>query len=336
MGPACHKTCRATTGTACYRLRTAAEPVSLVVTRMAHGCPRPARGVALGQDERPVAGWLGRAGVPGPAVQAPRVEHPRARGPVQADARRVKPHGGLVWRALAITVKTRVWGAGEVSSPRDMPRLRRRLERVRAWALQRPLWCCTEGLCADVRALRAPGRAPGPPGVPGRPRWCPWRHRGMAPGVKRDGQRRVVAVAPRLVEGAPAGVEPRRRRSPGAGGLNPADSARLNAPLRERLAARTRRGRARARRPVTWPHGRSRMGTVDHCGPPQARRRLAGVTTEASGLARTPALAAGITDPCWAVQARRSSHGPPPRGTPPQPRGRPARALYGLVARWCS
>src|SRR5262245_2988499 len=35
----CHKTFSATTGTVFYRLRTAAETVSLVVTLLAHGCP---------------------------------------------------------------------------------------------------------------------------------------------------------------------------------------------------------------------------------------------------------------------------------------------------------
>src|SRR3989441_7352128 len=36
---ACHKTFSATKGTAFYRLRTATETVTLVVTLLAHGCP---------------------------------------------------------------------------------------------------------------------------------------------------------------------------------------------------------------------------------------------------------------------------------------------------------
>ena len=44
----CHKTFTATKGTALYRLRTAAETVSLVVTLMAHGCPLQAIVVAFG------------------------------------------------------------------------------------------------------------------------------------------------------------------------------------------------------------------------------------------------------------------------------------------------
>src|SRR5712691_2071525 len=65
LGTACHKTFSATQGTACSRLRTAAETVRLVGTLRAHGCPRHAIIVALGDDERTVAGWVARAGDPG-------------------------------------------------------------------------------------------------------------------------------------------------------------------------------------------------------------------------------------------------------------------------------
>jgi transposase-like protein len=59
----CHKTFRATKGTALYRLRTSAETVTRVVTLMAHGCPLQAIVVAFGLDERTVAAWWQRAGV---------------------------------------------------------------------------------------------------------------------------------------------------------------------------------------------------------------------------------------------------------------------------------
>src|SRR5260221_12068625 len=54
---ACHKTFGATKGTACSRLRTPAETVSLVMTLLAHGCPLQAIVVAFGLDERTGAGW---------------------------------------------------------------------------------------------------------------------------------------------------------------------------------------------------------------------------------------------------------------------------------------
>jgi transposase-like protein len=222
MGTECPKTFSATQGTAFDRLRTSAETVSLVVTLMAHGCPLQAIVVALGSDERTVACWLARAGVQGQAVQEHRVEQPRALGQVQADASRVKTPGGRVWLALAMRLKTRLWLAGEVSEPRDMTLMRRLIERVRLCALPRPLLCCTDGLCSSIRAMREPLRDPVRTGEQGRPRWRPWRHLCLAQVVKRYAQRRVVDVERRIVDGTPARVETRRRRSHGAGVINTA------------------------------------------------------------------------------------------------------------------
>ena len=133
----CHKTFSATTGTAFYRLRTSAETVSLVVTLLAHGCPLQAIVVAFGYDERTVAGWVARAGAQGQAVQEHLVEQPRDLGQVQADELRVKKQGGIVWMALAMMVRTRLWLGGEVSAQRAMPLIRRLIERVRRCAAHR-------------------------------------------------------------------------------------------------------------------------------------------------------------------------------------------------------
>jgi hypothetical protein len=46
-------------------------------------------------------------------------------GQVQADEIRVKTPGGVVWMALAMLVSTRLWLAGAVSAPRDLPLIRR-------------------------------------------------------------------------------------------------------------------------------------------------------------------------------------------------------------------
>jgi hypothetical protein len=73
---------------------------------------------AFGFDERTVAAWRARTGRQGQAVQEYLVEQPRDLGQVQADERRVKHQGGIVWMALAMMVKTRLWLAGEVSEHR--------------------------------------------------------------------------------------------------------------------------------------------------------------------------------------------------------------------------
>jgi hypothetical protein len=135
----CRKTFAATKGTACYRLRTPAETVALVLTLLAHGCPLQAIVVAFGCDERTVTAWWARAGHQGQAVQEHLVEHPCDLGHVQADEIRVKTQGGIGWMALAMMVKTRLWRAGEVSPQRDMALIRRLIERVRRCAARRPL-----------------------------------------------------------------------------------------------------------------------------------------------------------------------------------------------------
>jgi transposase-like protein len=324
----CHKTFSATKGTAFYRLRTSAETVSLVVTLLAHGCPLQAIVVAFGYDERTVAGWVARGGDQGQAVQAHLVEQPRDLGQVQADEIRVKKQGDIVWMALAIMVRTRLWLAGAVSERRDMALIRGLMERVRRCALPRPLLVCTDGLSAYVRAVRETFRDPVHAGASGRPRLRSWRNLCIAQVVKRYAQRCVVEVERRIVDGTPARVETLRRRSQGDGVINTAYIERLNATFRERLASLTRRGRALARRMLTLQQGMYVVGTVYNFCTPHESLCVAGGT-------QTPAMAAGITDHCWTVRELLSFPVPPPRWTPPKQRGRPSHAFKRLIERWC-
>jgi transposase-like protein len=199
----CHKTFSATKGTALYRLRTAAETVALVVTLLAHGCPPQAIVAAFGFDERTVRRWLGRGGMQGQAVQEYLVEQPRDLGQVQADEIRVKKQGGIVWMALAMMVKTRLWLGGEVSAPRDLPLSRRLVARVRRWAAHRPLLFGTDGVVSSIRAIRETFRAPVYTGQGGRPRLRPWRPICLAHVGKRYERRRVAATDRRMVDGPP-------------------------------------------------------------------------------------------------------------------------------------
>jgi transposase-like protein len=324
----CHKTFSATTGTAFYRLRTSAETVVLVVTLLAHGCPVQAVVAAFGFDERTVTDWWARSGRQGQAVHEFLVEQPRDLGQVQADEIRVKKQGGIVWMALAMMVKTRLWLAGEVSEQRDMSLIRRLIGRVRHCAARRPLLICTDGLVAYIRAIRETFRDPVHTGTGGRPRLRPWRNVCIAQVVKRYERRRVVEIERRRIDGTPARVETLRRRSQGDGVINTAYIERLNATFRERLAALTRRGRALARHTLTLQHGMYLIGTVYNFCTPHA-------SLVSAGRGATPAMAAGITDHCWPVQELLSFRVPPPQWTPPTQRGRPSQALKRLIARWC-
>jgi transposase-like protein len=325
---ACHQTFSARKGTVFYRLRTSTETVVIIVTLLAHGCPVQAIVAAFGLDERTIATWWARSGRQGQAVHEYLVEQPRDVGQVQADELRVKKQGGIVWMALAMMVKTRLWLGGEVSEQRDMPLIRQLIERVRRCALPRPLLFCTDGLVSYIRAMRETFRDPVHTGQGGRPRLRPWRHVLIAQVVKRDERRRMVETERRLVDGTPARVETLRRRSHGDGVINTASIERLQATFRERLAPLARRCRALARHTLTLQHGRYLIGTVYNFCTPHASLAHAGCGT-------TPAMAAGITDHCWSVREVLSFHVPPPRWTPPTQRGRPSHALKRLIERWC-
>ena len=328
LGTECPKPCSATQGPGFSRLRTSAETVRLVGTVLAHGWPLQALIVALGSEARTGADGVARGGDHGQAGQEPLVEPPRALGPGQAEESRVQTQGGLGWRALALRGKTRVWRGGAVRAQRARPRRRRRRARGRRGAARRPRLGCPEGVGSSLRAMREPWRAPLPTGTGGRPRRRRGRQVLIAQGVKRDARQRVVDTARRRGEGTPARVATLRRRSPGNGGIHTASLERRNAPVRARRASLTRRGRARARRTLTLQHGLSLLGTVAHVCTPPARLAHPGRGTP-------PAMAAGLTDHGWTVQARLSWPIPPPRWTPPQQRGRPAPAFKRLMARWC-
>ena len=332
----CQKTFSATTGTVLYRLRTAAETVSLVVTLLAHGGPVQAIVAAFGFDERTGADWWARSGRQGQAVHEYVVERPRDVGQVHADELRIKQQGDIVWMALAMMVKPRLWLGGEVSAQRALTLIRRLIERVRRCVARRPLLVCTDGLWTYIRAIRETFRDPVRTGQGGRPRLRPWRNVLIAQVVKRYERRRVVDTERRIVDGTPARVETLRRRAQGDGVINTADIERLNATFRERLAPLARRCRALARHTLTLEHGMYLVGTVYHFCTYHTSLRLAAQTTGTGATNRTPAMAAGITDHCWTVRALLAFHVPPPRWAPPKQRGRPSRALQRLIERWCS
>jgi len=247
---------------------------------------------------------------------------------VQADELRVKKQGGIVWMALAMMVKTRLWLGGEVSEQRDMPLIRRLIERVRRCAARRPLLICTDGLVSYIRATRETFRDPVHTGKGGRPRLRPWCNVLIAQVVKRYERRRVVETERRIVDGTPARVETLRHRSQGDGVINTAYIERLNATFRERLAPLARRCRALARHTLTLHEGMFLVGTVYNFCTPHESLSQAQKTT--------PAMAAGITDHCWTMHALLSFHVPLSRWAPPKRRGRPSRALQHLIERWCS
>lgn len=337
----CGTTFAETKGTPFYRLRTAQETVTVVITLLAHGCPVQAIVAAFGVDERTVQGWQHRAGRHCQQVHEHLVEQPRDLGQVQADELRVKRQGGIVWMALALQVSTRLWLGGVISPQRNMALIVALIERVRACALRRPLLLCIDGLAAYVRAIRQVFRMPLPrEGRRGRKRLQPWRGMYIAQVVKQYAGRRVVAVARRIVQGRRAAVERLIRQTQGGGGINTAYIERLNATFRARLGPLVRRSRALARHVPTLEHGMYLIGAVyNFCTAHRSLRLRRCGRPDHLGhrwQERTPAMAAGITDHPWSVLELFSFHVPPPRWTPPKRRGRWSKATHALLARWCS
>ncbi len=200
--------------------------------------------------------------------------------------------------ALAMLVTTRLWLGGEGSEQRDLPLIRRLIERVRRCAAHRPLLICPGGVGSYIRAMRETLRDPVHTGKGGRPRLRPWRYVLSAPVVKRDERRRVVDTERRIVAGTPARVETRRRhRSQGDGVINTASIERLTAPFRERLAPLARRCRALARQTLQFvpdTEDDACHGGWDH-GPWLDDARTAVVSCAAASLGTSEAAWASYT-----------------------------------------
>jgi hypothetical protein len=116
------------------------------VTLLAYGCPPQAIVHAFGWDERTVYGLLQQAGQHCERVHEHVVQQPRDLQHVQADELRVKLQGAIVWVAMALEVRTRLWLGAVVSPQRDLNLLIDLMPRVRRCALECAVLFCTDGL----------------------------------------------------------------------------------------------------------------------------------------------------------------------------------------------
>lgn len=335
----CHQTFAGSKGTVFYRLRTAPETVTLVITLLAYGCPRQAIVVAFGLDERTVAAWQARAGEHCEQVHAHLVQQPRDLGQVQADEIRVKMQHAVMWLAMAIQVPTRLWLGGVLGAQRDETLLTGLVQRIRACALCRPLLLCVDGWRAYLGAFQAVFREAIPSGRTGRPHLRPWDGIVIAQVVKQYARGHVVGVLRRIVQGTAEQVATLLESTQGDGVINTAYIERLNATFRARLATLVRRSRALARQSQTLWHGLYVIGTVYNFCTDHESLRLplsVGRSGRRHWVHRTPAMAAGITDHRWTVRELLTYRVPLPRWTPPKRRGRISNATKRLIERWSS
>jgi transposase-like protein len=332
----CGKTFTPSKGTVFYRLRHEATLVVLILTLLAYGCPVQAIVVAFGLDERTVSAWWVRAGHHCEKVHEQLVHQPRDLGQVQADEIRVKKQGGVLWLAMALQVSTRLWLGAVVGEHRDEALLTQLMQRVRAGALCRPLLFCIDGWRAYLPAIQTVFRERlERRGRPGRPILRPWDGIVIGQMIKQYAQGHVVGVVRRIAEGTPEQATALLQQTQGGGVINTAYIERLNGTFRARLHGLVRRGRSLLRQAETLTRGVYVVGTIYNFCTAHDSLRLEGLLGGHKWLARTPAMAAGITDHCWTVQELMLHRVPPSRWIPPKRRGRPSQARKQLIARWC-
>jgi len=324
----CGQTFAATTGTAFYRLRTAADLVTLVLTLLSHGCPPQAIVAAFGLDERTVAYWLVRAGTHCQQVQVHLVQQGRVdlqHG--QADELWVKRVGGRVWMALALAVPSHLWLGGAVSPRRDLELITALVHQVRRCARHLDLLVCVDGLASYVTAFRRAFRLPVQTGRRGRPRLVLAAGFLLGQVVKQYARRHVVSVQQRVVEGTAAAITAVLLATGTGTGIHTAYIERLNATFRGALTPLVRRGRALAHKVETLTAGMYLVGCAYNCcWTHDSLRLLAPVGAGRKWQERTPAMAAGLTDHPWSLHELLRYQVPLPAWVPPKRRGRPPKA----------
>lgn len=333
----CRDTFAATTGTPFYRVQTAVETVTLVLTLLAHGCPLQAIVVAFGYDERTVAAWQAKAGAHCQHVHEHVVQQGTLDlGHVQADELWVKVVGGKVWMALALAVPSRLWLGGVVSVHRDGALIAALVRLVRAAAtgvggVGTGLLVGVDGLASYVTAFTRAFRVPVRTGRPGRPRLVLPDGFLLGQVVKQYAQRHVVGVVHRIVCGTPAAIAAALAATHGGTVLNTAYIERLNATFRAHLVPLVRRGRALARTTTVLTAGMYLVGCAYNlCWDHDSLRLVAPPGARTKWLARTPAMAAGLTDHRWTMTELLHYQVPLPAWVAPKRRGRPPKRRLTL------
>ena len=211
--------------------------------------------------------------------------------------------------------------------------------RIRACALPGPLLLAVDGLPSYVDALHKAFRSPLHTGEAKRPRLLAWPEVVIGRVIKqygpgRSGRRCVVGIVHRLAQGTARQLvlllRATQDKGQGRGTLNTAFIERLNATFRARLAPLARRTRNLGRRPELLRAGMYVVGTAYNlCS-------FHDSLTLAAGTARTPAMAAGLSDHRWSVAKLLWHRVPLPPWRPPRRRGRRSQTEIALLERWAT
>jgi transposase-like protein len=331
----CGKTFSATTGTPFYRLRTAVDLVTLVLTLLVHGCPTQAIVVAFGFDERTGAVWQKRAGSHAQKVHEHIIEQRQVDlQHVQADELWVKLVGQRIWMAMAMAVPSRLWLGGVVSPYRDKAVISALVQHVRRAALSTAILVCVDGLASYASAFPAAFRHAVRTGRRGRPRLVLAAGFQLAQVVKHSAKHHVTSVTRRVVHGTSGGIHAVLTATRTGATINTASIERLNATFRSRLSCLTRRGRAIARTQALVSAGMWLVGgSYNFCSFHQSFRECASPGGGCKWEERTPAMAAGLADHRWTLTELLQYQVPPPPWEAPKRRWRPPKGTTQLPTR---
>jgi transposase-like protein/IS1 family transposase len=298
----CGKCFGETKGTVFENLQYPKWVVILVLSLIGHGCPIRAIEACFFIDVRTVENWHEKAGAQGKRVQEQIVCNGQVElGQVQADELRVKTQKGTVWIATSMSVFSRLFIWGEVSTSRDKSMIRRLFEHVAqaASSATTPVLVAVDGFAAYPKAIRAALHTKLYTGLPGRPPHITWPDLHIVQVVKSCQSRKLAEVARRLAYGAWQPVYALIGMSqllPGS--INTAYIERLNATFRARMPSLVRRTRNLARTTHRLEYEMFWLGA------------LYNFSTIHNSLDATPAMAAGLTDHFWSVEELLSLNGP--------------------------
>ena len=208
--------------------------------------------------------------------------------------------------------------------------LQQALACARSWAIL----VCVDGLAAYVTACLRLFRHPVFTGRRGRPRLV------VEPGlligqvVKRYAQRHVISTSQRVAHGTAQAIMSILEATGTGTGIHTSYIERLNATFRSHLAPLARHGRAIAHTLAALQAGLWLVGCCyNWCWSHDSLRLHAPSARGRKWLARTPAMAAGLTDHPWTLRDLLYYRVPPPAWVAPKRRGRPPKLLQPLSRR---
>jgi transposase-like protein len=325
----CGQTCAATRDTPFSCLKQSVDLVTIVITRLGHGCPVQAVVAAFGLDERTVADWRDRAGRHGQRFHEQVVLRGQVElGHVQADELCVKAVGRRLWMAMAMAVPSRLWLGGVVSARRDLPLITAVVQMVRRAARSMTFLVCVDGLASYVTAFTRVFRDPVRTGRAGRPRLAALPGVLLGQVIKHHSGRRLVGITRRVVRGTAAAVAATLTATGTGTGIHTSYIERLNATFRAALCPLVRRGRALVRGEGVLTGWMYLVGCAYHfCWEHDSLRAAAQPGERLKWRVRTPAMVAGLTDHRWTMYELLSYPIPLPPWVAPKRRGRPPKRL---------